>query len=349
MTRVKVLLAGFLAVVTAFVSSGAADAAPAQQAPDTQRRVVAGVVKAVDGNTVTLTTRSGEEIKVAVASDTSIQAPGRAKASLSDVAVGARVVVVAEMKGSVLTAISVAVNPVQTARRDMLERARRFSVARSAQALVNSLQRELAQAPDAAKPDVQKALDAAKQAQTAVQDTLKKLPVIATPMRAVIRGTVTDVNAANGAITVQPGQASSAQRAAPQGRRQQTPGMRGRGQQAPGMRGRNQRAPGMRGQQAPGLRARLARLPVTLTVTESSQVARNADQQAKIADVKIGDIVVTGVYDRGTSEALRLVVMSPEFLVQLRGARQPQARGQFQRGFGPRGGAPRFAPAPPMR
>ena len=233
------------------------------------------------------------------------------------------------------------VNPVQTARRDMLERARRLSVARSAQALVRSLERELAQAPDAAKPDVQKALDAAKQAQTVVQDTLKKLPVIATPMRAVIRGTVTDVNAANGAITVQPGQASSARRAAPQGRGQLGPGMRGRNQQAPGMRGR--------GQQMPGPRARLARLPVTLTVTESSQLARNADQRAKIGDVKIGDVVVAGVYDRGTSEALRLVVMSPDFLVQLRGARQPQARGQFQRDFGQRGGAPRFAPAPPMR
>ncbi|MDO8531843.1 MAG: hypothetical protein Q7T26_06710 [Dehalococcoidia bacterium] len=332
MTRVKVLLAGFLAVVTAFVSSGAADAAPALQAPpDTQRRVVVGVVKAVDGTTVTLTTRSGEQVKVGITSDTSIRAPGKPQAALSDIAVGAGVSVVAQVKDSALTAISLVVNPVQTARRDVLERARRLSVARSAQALVRSLERELVQAPDAAKPDLQKALDAAKQAQTVVQDTLKKLPVIATPMRAVIRGTVTDVDAANGAITVQPGQASSARRAAPQGR----------GRLGPGMRGRNQRVPSMR--------ARLARLPVTLTVTESAKLTRNADQQAKIADVKIGDIVVSGVYDRGTSEALRMVVMSPDFLVQLRGARQPQARGQFQRGFGPRGGAPRFAPAPPMR
>ena len=310
MTRVKVFLAGFLAVVPAVVSTGAASAAPAQQAPDTQRRVVVGVVAAVDGGAVTVTTRSGEQVKIAVASDTSIRAPGKAQASLSDIVTGARVVVVAQMKDNVLTAISVVISPVQAARQDMLESVRRFSVARSAQALVNALQRELAQAPDAAKPDLQKALDAAKQAQAAAQDALKKLPAITTPQRAAIRGTVTDVNAASGTITVQPSATGVSRQAGPHAR----------------------------GRRAPGMRERASRLPVTLTVTDSSQLARNADQQARIADVKIGDIVVTGVYDRRTSEALRLVVMSPEFLAQLRGARQPQAARPFQRGFSERGG-----------
>ncbi|MBI4308039.1 MAG: hypothetical protein HY684_04465 [Chloroflexi bacterium] len=325
MKRLKLAVVAFLAALLAFSTVGSAYAAPTEQATDVQRRAVVGVVKAIDGNTVTVQTRSGDEVKVTIASDTRIRVPGKPTAALSDVAVGARVAVVAQVKDSLLTALSVVVNPVQAARRDMLERLQRASVVRSAQALVRSLQRELARASDDVKPVLQQALDAALKAQAAAQDALKKLPPIVTPLRGALRGTITDVNTANSTITIQASRA-----ALTRGR----PG----GKMAPRSWGR----PG--GRTMPGARARQAGVPITLTVTDNTQVTRNAHQQAKLSDLKLGDLVVVAVYDRDNSEALRIQAASQEFWAQLQGARAGSQR--FWRGFGPRLG-PRPAPSVP--
>ncbi len=107
-TMVALVLAGMLGLS----SLGAAMASPDTQSPQAKQGLF-GTVIAKTEDSITLKTKSGQEVELELRQDTKVRIPGEAEASIEDVPIGSRVAVLAQGEADTRTALSLMVVPGQ--------------------------------------------------------------------------------------------------------------------------------------------------------------------------------------------------------------------------------------------